>query len=627
MSFRTRLTGFFVLIVVVPMVAVGFLVFRLIGDSEQGKADARADGLATAAASVYRSSSAHSQLVAQALARDPGLSPATASSLAALRAHLSSLSSRAGLVRVTVSVGNRVAADAGDRTAVAPGVATAVGSSGGSPTTITVSELTAAAYANELAAPGVAIVVREDGQTLGSTLAQSAGHNLPLHGSVTLGGTDYRAVTTSLSGFNGSKVKVSVLSDLTKMKSSVQTTQLVAAVFIAGFLLLAFSFSVLASRALQGQLSRFLQAARRLGSGDFSSPVPTEGRDEFAALGEEFNSMSTQLEHRLSELGQERARLRASIRRIGQTFASNLDRPALLELALRTAIDAVQANGGRMSARSSPEEPLEQTVCVGSLDGLENAILEAERAALGSGELGEAKAGETSVVSVALAPVTPGDPVHGLITISRQGQPFTDDDREVLKSLASQATLALENVELHHQVQRQAVTDELTGLANHRRFQELLSAEIDQVRRYRHPVGLIMLDLDNFKSVNDSYGHPQGDVVLQQVARVLRESSRDADAPARYGGEEMALILPHTDLEGAFAIAERVRVAIEELRIPRLDHQGDLHVTASLGVTASADGNKDALIAAADDALYAAKRQGKNRTVRVGSAANVVSAE
>jgi diguanylate cyclase (GGDEF)-like protein len=217
--------------------------------------------------------------------------------------------------------------------------------------------------------------------------------------------------------------------------------------------------------------------------------------------------------------------------------------------------------------------------------------------------------------------------VHGLITISRRDQPFTDDDREVLKSLASQATLALENVELHHQVQRQAVTDELTGLANHRRFQELLSAEMDQVRRYRHPAGLIMLDLDNFKSVNDSYGHPQGDVVLQQVARVLRESSRDADAPARYGGEEMALILPHTDLDGAFAIAERVRVAIEELRIPRLDHEGDLRVTASLGVTASADGNKDALIAAADDALYTAKRQGKNRTVRVGSAANVVSAE
>jgi diguanylate cyclase (GGDEF)-like protein len=227
-----------------------------------------------------------------------------------------------------------------------------------------------------------------------------------------------------------------------------------------------------------------------------------------------------------------------------------------------------------------------------------------------------------------LAAVEPGDPVHGLITVARRNHAFSDDDREVLRSLAAQATLALVNVELHHQVQRQAVTDELTGLVNHGRFQELLSTEIEQVRRYGHSVGLIMLDLDNFKSVNDTYGHPQGDVVLQQVARVLRESSRDADAPARYGGEEMALILPHTDLDGAYAIAQRVRSAIEQLRIPRLDDQGFLKITASLGVSASSDGSKDSLVAAADTALYEAKRQGKNRTVQAtAQAANVVSAE
>ena len=108
-----------------------------------------------------------------------------------------------------------------------------------------------------------------------------------------------------------------------------------AAVFIAAFLLLAFAFSVLAARELQSQLGRFLQAARRLGGGDFSSPVPIEGHDEFAALGEEFNKMSSQLATRLEELQQERARLRESVRRIGQTFASNLDRPALLEVALQ----------------------------------------------------------------------------------------------------------------------------------------------------------------------------------------------------------------------------------------------------------------------------------------------------
>ena len=199
--------------------------------------------------------------------------------------------------------------------------------------------------------------------------------------------------------------------------------------------------------------------------------------------------------------------------------------------------------------------------------------------------------------------------------MGRSGRPFTDDDRELLRSLAAQTTLAVENVELHFQVRRQAVTDELTGLSNHGSFQDLLSAEVEQVRRYHHQVGLIMLDLDNFTSVNDTYGHQQGDVVLRHVARALRDTSRDADSPARYGGEEMALILPHTDLDGSYAIAERLRTAIESLRIPGPD--GPLRVTASLGVAASSAGDKDLLIAQADAALYAAKREGRNRTVRV----------
>jgi diguanylate cyclase (GGDEF)-like protein len=125
-----------------------------------------------------------------------------------------------------------------------------------------------------------------------------------------------------------------------------------------------------------------------------------------------------------------------------------------------------------------------------------------------------------------------------------------------------------------------------------------------------------MLDIDDFKSINDTFGHQQGDVVLRHVSRIVRENSRDADCPARYGGEEMALILPHTDLEGSHAIAERVRTAIAALRISRLDGQGTLRITASVGVAASSEGLKDGLISDADAALYEAKRGGKNRTVR-----------
>jgi diguanylate cyclase (GGDEF)-like protein len=330
----------------------------------------------------------------------------------------------------------------------------------------------------------------------------------------------------------------------------------------------------------------------------------------------------------MGELSQERARLRKSIRRIGQTLAANLDRPALLELVLRTAVDAVEADCGRVSTRDASDGVLREGHTVGSLAGYEDAVAEAERAVLRAGRLEESAAGDGVILSLPLGPPQPGGDPHGVLTVVRTRRPFNDDERELLQSLAAQAALALENVDLHFQVRRQAVTDELTGLANHGRFQALLGAEIEQVRRYHHPLGLIMLDIDDFKSINDTYGHLQGDIVLKAVARVVRENSREADTPARYGGEEMALILPHTDLDGAHAIAERVRAAIAELRIPRTEDDGTLRVTASVGVAATRDGTREALIADADGALYDAKRQGKNRTVRAsGRAANVPAGE
>ena len=127
----------------------------------------------------------------------------------------------------------------------------------------------------------------------------------------------------------------------------------------------------------------------------------------------------------------------------------------------------------------------------------------------------------------------------------------------------------------------------------------------------------MLLDIDNFKSVNDTYGHQQGDLVLREVARVLRESSREIDEPARYGGEEMAVALPQTDLDGAYNFAERVRRRIEALELPLLDGDGTLRVTASFGAASlrnSGDG-KDALVAAADAALYRAKGAGRDRVM------------
>ena len=624
MSFRTRLTSFFVLIVVVPMAAVGFLVFRLIDDSQSGKADARASAVAGTAASVYVNASTQASLRARAVASELALTPP-----AKLDAQTRKLAAQLGLARVTVTVGTVKEVDLGDHTAIAPGIALVRAARSRPARTVVASTLTADEFARDLAGAGIEVVVRSGGTTLASTLPAAAGRVLPhSRGTVTIGRTSYEVATVTFTGFDRSEVAVSILSNAQVTGGSVGADRLLAGLFIAGFLVLAFFFSLLASRALHGQVGRFLDAARRLAGGDFSSRVPTSGRDEFALLGEEFNNMSRQLEGRLAELEQERARVRQSIRRIGEAFASGLDRDALLELALQTAMDATEADRGRVSARQSAEDVLTETVHVGRLAGLEGTIYDAERRALTTDGVGEGSLGDAHLATVALGPMIPGGPTHGLITVCRDGRGFTEDDLELLRSLASQATLAMANVNLHFDVQRQAITDDLTGLASHGHFQDLLGAEMEEVRRYQYPVGLIMLDIDNFKSVNDVYGHQQGDLVLRCVADALRETSRDVDVAARYGGEEMALILPHTDLEGAFEMAERARIAIAAMEIPLLEGDGCLRVTTSVGAAASVEGNKDELIAAADAALYVAKRKGKNRTVRAEpDTANVVSGE
>ena len=182
---------------------------------------------------------------------------------------------------------------------------------------------------------------------------------------------------------------------------------------------------------------------------------------------------------------------------------------------------------------------------------------------------------------------------------------------------------SIENIALHELVAEQAVTDELTGLSNNRRFRELISKEAARAERFGHELSLIMLDIDDFKQINDTYGHLQGDKVLRMVGRVLQLESRGVDEPARYGGEEFAVALPETGLEGALDLAERVRARIESEQVPRAGGGGPVSVTASIGVASmpgSADGGEK-LIAAADAALYEAKRAGKNRVASAVGAA------
>jgi diguanylate cyclase (GGDEF)-like protein len=298
------------------------------------------------------------------------------------------------------------------------------------------------------------------------------------------------------------------------------------------------------------------------------------------------------LEQRLYDLGRERARLRAAIERVGRAFSSSLDRDELLDIVLQTAIDAVDADCGRIRLANGGE------LRHGSCDGLAPALLAAEA------ELGPGAAGEGHAVARPLSDA-------GLIAVGRRGRAFTAGESDALEYLAAQAAASIANVALHERAARQAMTDELTGLANHRRFHELLAEE----ERGGAPHALIILDIDDFKLVNDRHGHQTGDAVLRAVGDVVRANCRGTDEAARYGGEEIAVVLPGTTLERAHEVAERIRAAIAAHPFP-IPGGGAVQVTASVGVAAAAPGRGQAeLLAAADAALYTAKRGGKNRTV------------
>jgi diguanylate cyclase (GGDEF)-like protein len=600
LSFRNRLTAFFLLIVALPMVAVGVLVTQVAGESSTGKADARLAASLETGISVHDDALERSRRAARAAARDDDLADALRSrDSGQLRGVARRLSAGQDLAALSVlgPNGQELAVD-GTTEPVAEAEVTLRGRTRALGT-LRASTLAASEFASQvddLTDGEVAVLV--SGRPVARTL-DLGGEDVPISdeaSTVELPGDEMRVATAPLSGAEPG-LRLALFGPVEG--PGLAGPPIVAAA-LAVFFAIALFFIVMLVRSLQGQIAAMLAAAKRIGGGDFSREVPVEGKDEMAGLASEFNKMSDRLAAQMAELRRQRAELERSIRRIGEAFAHGLDRDALLDIVAETALAACEAESCRIVLAGRRRIEAEAGIADGALG---EALRGAEREALRRGD--ESEAGDDDVRAIArpLTGIHDADRSLGAMSIARQGAPFDSGQRELFRYLVGQAAVSVENIDLHEVVSEQAITDELTGLSNQRRFRELIGKEAARAERFGH-------------ALYDTYGHLQGDEVLRTIGAILLDESRGVDEAARYGGEEFVLALPETGPEGALEAAERVRTRVEAAQVRRLDGPGAIRITASLGVASMPGAARDTrtLIAAADAALYRAKGGGKNRS-------------
>ncbi|WP_328340345.1 sensor domain-containing diguanylate cyclase [Micromonospora sp. NBC_00421] len=417
-------------------------------------------------------------------------------------------------------------------------------------------------------------------------------------------------------------------------------------VVLVGAVLLAAALAVLTAwrlaRVTTRPLVELAGAVDRVARGDLTTRVPVRSRDEIGRLAAAFNRMIRETAGYVTALTSSRDQLRGHLGVLGDTLASTHDLQRILRVILHSAIAATGARAGAvlllddtgmlvgqcaegLAGRCPPgTEPEELRVPVGA--GVVGAV-----AATGEPQRGRLPAGPTPPgepwceTYVAVPFTVPGGDAAGrapavgvLVLYDRPGAAeFDDDDLATLRTFAGHAAVAVENVRVHEEAQRLSLTDPLTGLWNYRYLRESLRREVERASRFGRMLSILVLDLDRFKIVNDSYGHAAGDAVLVEFARRVRAEIREVDLAFRQGGEEFVVLLPETDAPGAATVAERLGAAVRDTPVVVTGHAGTpttITVSVSIGIAVYPDHASTGaeVLDAADEALYAAKGAGRD---------------
>lgn len=385
----------------------------------------------------------------------------------------------------------------------------------------------------------------------------------------------------------------------------------------------------LLARLITQPLEELAEGAIAISEGRFEHRIPVRSKDEVGQLALAFNEMTSRLSTTISELSWSRDQLRRSIQRVGETLRATHDMKQLLQSLINTAADAARADAAIFWAFTPSREEIYPSLARGTdADGL-------LRVAVGEGAVGLVAQGAPPVVipsdvpggprfsrneprfPVAVAvPLYSQDKIRGVLGLYRTDprKHFSEQDIEMVTFLAEQGSTAIENVLLHEEAQRLSITDGLTGIWNRRYFQMQFRQVLAVATRFHRPFSVLMLDLDHFKKVNDTYGHRRGDAILVEFAQRVTTMVREVDTFARYGGEEFACLLSETDVQGALTTAEKIRDAVRDDPFVSGDDPS-IDLTVSIGIAAFPDHGDSfvALIEAADKALYRAKQTGRDQ--------------